>query len=199
MPSPRNIRLSENRTAAIQTIDRRPDDGKVLDRGVHRAFVAIPGECRRGSGSPTQALVHLCRSAGGLQQCGRLPCADGYGYLREARSWRGIPAHTGPRAGLFAAGATCRAVAAAWSADPGGHSPVALQGQARRCLIPASVLLMLAGTARRCPSCSADRRGLRVGRAGSTLFRLYRGHRHGPRCPDHFWFRGPFRHPGDGR
>jgi len=40
--------LSENRTAAIQTIDRRPDDGKVLDRGVHRAFVAIPGECRRG-------------------------------------------------------------------------------------------------------------------------------------------------------
>jgi hypothetical protein len=48
-------------------------------------------------------------------------------------------------------------------------------------------------------SWSADRRGLPVGRAGSTLLRLYRGHRHSPRCQDHFWFRGPFRHPDDGR
>src|SRR5690242_19217798 len=46
MPSARNTCLRENRTAAIQTIDRCPDDGKALDRGVHSAYFAIPGECR---------------------------------------------------------------------------------------------------------------------------------------------------------
>ena len=118
MPSPSNTRLRENRTASRRSIDAQTMARFWIE--VYAALRCHPGRMPSRPGSLSAGLVHLCRSAAGPQQCGRLSCADwyDYGYLREARSWH-----------------------------RGSHSPVALQGQGRRCLIPAPVLLMLAGTA----------------------------------------------------
>jgi hypothetical protein len=94
-------------------------------------FRCHPGRMPSRPGSPAQAWSACAGRRAACSSVAGFPARDwyGYGYLREARSWRGIPAHTRSAGWSFAAGATCRAVAAAWSADPGGHSPVALQGQ----------------------------------------------------------------------